>query len=207
MTRARALVALAASVALLAGCTTPPPLPAPLTAAEKADLAAQNRADWWNSMFPDEPQPAIEPVAYLTADSDGTQIMQCMKDQHIEGMVFSENSWTYASTAPYGQDLANRAMFVCDAQYPMDPSLVGYLSDAEMEWNYNYNQKRLVPCLHLMGYTVANRTGEYAKGSNDYWVPYYEMTPMPTAQEWKIVDLKCPPSPVGSDLLYRPTNG
>jgi hypothetical protein len=198
-----AALALGASVLLLAGCGPAPEMPAPLTDAEAAQRAEEGNAQWWASMFPGEPQPVVEPVEYLTAESEGTQIQNCLKAAKIDGLIFSGNdSWGYAGSDAEVLDQINRQYFVCALQYPYDPGESGFLSEAQLEWVYNYNQKRLVPCLQLMGYTIANRTSDYVAGSNDYWIPYFEMYPIPSATEWARIDLRCPPSPIGP--LYRP---
>jgi hypothetical protein len=199
------LVALAASLALLAGCAPTPALPAPLTQAEVKKRLAQQNAQWWSSMFPDEPVPAVDPVEYLPMDEAGRRIVACLKDANIEGLLFGpDQSWIYLGDDPAGNDEVNRQYFVCSLQYPTTVNEVRFLSDAELEWIFYYNRDRLVPCLQLLGFTVRAHSGEYLQGSGDFWIPYYEMFPIPSASEWERVDLRCPPSPVGP--LYRPTD-
>ena len=203
-----AVVALAASLALLAGCAPAPQLPAPITPAEAKSRIAEQNQQWWDSMFPDEPMPVIEPVAYVSVDDPGTATIDCLRDAHIDGLVFgTDASWSISNGSASTMEQVSRAQFICAMKYPYDlsdPAALGMLSDDELAWIWNYNQSRLVPCLQLLGYTVINRTGDYAEGS--YWIPYYEMAPIPRSnEEWERIDLRCPPSPVGP--LFRPTTG
>jgi hypothetical protein len=210
MTRALAFVALVASVPLFAACAPAPEMPAPITYAEAKKRVNENNEAWWHGMFPDEPMPVVEPIEYLEPDSSGSEVVDCMKDANLEGVSFGYNFWRVTGQSPSVMDPVNRAYFVCSMQYPYDisdPARMGMLSDAELDWIWDYNQTRLVPCLQLLGYTVINRPGDYIEGSGSYWIPYYEMAPMPaSAAEWERIDLRCPPSPVGPPF-YHPTSG
>ena len=33
--------------------------------------------------------------------------------------------------------------------------------------------------------------------STPWWSPYDELTPTPSAEEWELIDARCPPSPYG----------
>lgn len=203
-----AVAAAAASIALLAGCSPAPQLPEPMTFAEAKQLVAEQNRDWWESMFPDEPMPVVEPVEYVDVDDPGTKTIDCMRDSDIDGLVFgADASWSIVDGGPETMEEVSRAQFICAMKYPYDlsdPGAMGMLSKAELAWIWTYNQRRLVPCLQSLGYTVINRTGHYAEGS--YWIPYYEMAPIPRSnEEWARIDLRCPPSPVGP--LFRPTGG
>lgn len=199
------ILAVAAYCALLAGCSTVA-LPPGLTDAEiKAQVEEGNR-QWWESMFPGEPMPEIEPIEYVDAAHAQEVIADCMRGGHIDGLLIGEDdSWVYLGNDSAVQESIDRRYFQCNAQYPYDPAELNILSDAQLKWIYYYNRDRLVPCLQLDGYTIINRTSDYVDGSFDYWIPYYEMYPLPTADEWRRIDLRCPPSPIGP--LYRPTSG
>lgn len=194
--------ALAASLALLAGCA-PVQLPAGLTESEITARIAEGNQRWWTSMFPDEPMPVVEPVEYVDAAHVGKYIQDCMKSAHIEGVIFGEDlSWVYLGDDPAVSEQLDRQYFVCVSEYPFDPE-GAFLSDEQLRWQFYYNRDRLVPCLQLLGYSIINRTTDYVDGDN--WIPYYEMYPLPTASEWERIDLRCPPSPVGP--VCRPTSG
>ena len=96
-------------------------------------------------------------------------------------------------------DGQNRALFICNLQYPYDlsdPAAAGMYTADERAWAWNYQHTRLVPCLQLMGYPVKNRDDGYIT-STPWWNPYDELTPTPSAEEWELIDARCPPSPYG----------
>lgn len=210
MTRAIALVAAAASVLLLTACAPEPPLPAPMTQAEAQELVDEQSERAWTDSFPEEPMPVIEPVEYVDSLDPGTIRDDCLRAAVIPGVVVGNGSAVSISQGE-AATMANilRAQLICAMKYPLDlsdPESLGLLSDAQLAWNWNYNQQRLVPCLQLLGYALHNQSGEYVPGSHTYWVPYYEMMPTPRSnEEWALIDRHCPPSPVGE--IFRPTEG
>ena len=194
-------VALAASVLLLAGCAPAPDLPAPITYAEAKKRAYERNVDWWQSMFPDEPMPEVEPIEFLDPGEPSTKVIDCIRDAGFENLTEDVD----IGTAIGGRaDDLNRVQFVCALQYPYDLSDpenlsdLGMLSDDQLAWIWEYNRSRLVPCLRMLGYRVDSRDGEYVPGNEDLWIPYFDMTPLPqTEGEWARLNLRCPPSPVG----------
>jgi len=195
----RRALAVGASVLLLAGCASPT-MPEPLTLAEVKQKMAEGQTEWWNSMFPGEPEPVVEPVEYTAGQAAVDKVMECMKEADLPDVQYSNGGFTVTSVEKAAQDAANRQYFICNAMYPPDPEHAGYLSEDELRWIFYYNRERLVPCLQLLGYPIVNLTTDYAGG---YWVPYYEMGPLPTEDEWDMIDLRCPPSPVGPN--WRPS--
>ena len=206
MTRTAALVALAASALLLAGCAPAVDLPPPITQAEAKKVMADQQLSWWESMFPGEPMPVVDPIEFVDPNTYGTQSNDCLKAANLEGISFSpDGGWTTTTGSREQLDLINRALFICSAEYPYDtsdPADMGLLSDEQIGWIWSYNKTRLVPCLQQLGYAVTNRSGDYVEGTGGLWIPYYDMTPAPTQEEWPLIELHCPRSPVGPD--YRP---
>lgn len=197
--------ALAASVLLLGGCATAPAMPAPLSPAEIKGRMASTAQQWWQAMFPSEPQPAVDPLAYLPRDEASAKIVGCLKAADIEGLLFGpDESWIYLGSDPDAADEVNRTYYVCAQQYPLSFDDEIFLSDEQREWIYDYQRERLVPCLQLLGYSVANRSTAYEPVVDDSWAPYYEMYPTPAGSDWERIDLRCPPSPVGP--LNRPND-
>lgn len=198
--------ALAASVLLLAGCASAPAMPEPLSPAVIKGQMADTAQQWWQAMFPSVPQPAVDPVEYLPRDEAMPKIVGCLKSAGIEGLLFGpDESWIYLGNDPDVVDEVNRTYYVCAQQYPLSFDDEIFLSAEQREWIYHYERERLVPCLQLLGYSLANRTGEYLPGTDDSWTPYYEMYPTPAGSDWERIDLRCPPSPVGP--LNRPNDG
>lgn len=191
-------LAVAASLLLLAGCASPV-MPEPLTDAEIAERVQADKQSWWDSMFPDEPMPSVEPIEYIDQSSASSPVLDCVAEANLPGVTVGAQGIQYVGTDV--NDALNRQLFICSAQYPYNPSEVGYLSSAEMEWLYYYNRDRFVPCLQMLGYSVTNQTGDYVEGSYDFWMVYNELAQVP-ADDWARIDLHCPQAPIGP-TFYR----
>lgn len=205
MTRAAAALALAASLAVLAGCTPAPELPAPLTPEEAQRQMDAQRDDWWDSMFPGEPMPDIEPVSYIDALDPGTQIVDCIRDAALPGLTAFDGGWSYGSSGDAEADrLVQLTLFTCAQQYPYDvsdPAAIGMLSEAQFAWISDFDRARLIPCLRMLGYYVP------AQAESGYGSLYDSMSPQPTTtEEWAHIDFRCPPSPIGP-LWRAPAQG
>ena len=189
---------------LMAGCAAEPELPAGLTDAEVQEIVDAQNAQWWSDMFPDEPQPVVEPIEYTSPSSEGTQVTDCILAAEIEGVRESQGGLAFTSVDEEVNDAFSRQQFICSLQYPYDisqPEDFGYFSDEQVEYLHNYNTRRVLPCLRLLGYFVMDAPAASSEGY--YWTPYHSMSPQPTsASEWERIDQRCPPPPFGG--LYRP---
>lgn len=190
-------LALVASVALLAGCAPAFEMPAPLSDQAIQKRIDEGNAEWWNSMFPNEPQPYVEVIAYRAPYSVGEEITQCMRDAELPGVsIDDDGTITFSSDSGVDPNQVNRQTYVCYLEYPVDPKHSGYLSDGQIAWLSSYNENRLVPCLQLLGYSIVNRSGGYTSASG-YWIQSFGMAPAPSREEWKRIDLTCPAAPIG----------
>lgn len=209
MTRALVALGLAASVVVLAGCGAAPPLPDKITPAEAQEQVDRSNREWWAGMFPDEPMPTVRVVETVVDSNRADEVRACLEAAQIEGVEIFDNGWSAGSTE--ASNAIMRANFVCTLRFPRDlsdPVALGMLSDAESEWLYNFNTKRLVPCLQLLGYRVANTSLQWAPEQRGYWVPYDDMRPIPTDAEWAQIDAAGPPAPIGPDTTdRRPSRG
>jgi hypothetical protein len=205
MTMMRALGVLACAV-VLAGCAQAPDMPAPISQAEAQRRVDENSRSWWESMFPDQPMPVIEPVEYVDPGDADSRLSDCMNQAQSDG---DGGAGGYVSGDLTADQAINLAAFVCTQRYPTDlsdPARLGMMSDEQLAWIWRYNQSRLVPCLRLLGFAVTQHPGEYGGSNQGWWIPYYEMTPIPrTDEDWARIDSRCPPSPIGPPLNYRPT--
>ena len=180
------VAALAASVALLTGCTSAPP-PEPMTPLEAYRLIAA-------------------PLVSQGADVPGGPADECSSAAGVLDVMSTGVGWDPVVAAGFDTGEVRRAFFACQLRYSADvsdPSGVGQLTDGERAQIWSYDQKRLVPCLQLLGYDVENREGGYIKSNGPFWSPYSEMVPVPaSAGEWARIDRACPPSPIGP--IVRP---
>lgn len=205
MTRRMPLLALAASLLLLAGCAAAPAgQPPSLT---DAGLAALSKADsdarWQALRLPSTYQePVVPVVAYTTGDTWSITQVQCLSDA---GLAAREVSGGFAVDgfrigAPQGNTPFSVAiaMWQCQAQYPRDVRLSGYITDEQVLYMYDFFTKRLAPCLALQGYDVPAppaRDGYLETVRRGvYWDPYYTATGHPivaTQEQLTALDLKC----------------
>ncbi|MCU1439791.1 MAG: hypothetical protein JWP85_788 [Rhodoglobus sp.] len=213
---AAAGLALAASIVLLAGCSAAPSLPPGLTPAGVKALIDEQNAAWWNGMFPDEPQPVIEPVSYDTYEVQGPRVEECMLTAGIPGVTVSGNGgYIFDPNDREVMDAFNRQMYICMMTYPAAfdfdaPEERGYYSPEQLAFIYDYVVERTMPCLNMLGYTMPEPPNRetfietfYVSG---YSLPYYQLSPGLTDTEaWERVLLRCPPPPIGQ--WYFPTGG
>ena len=188
MAKGGAVLAIVAAVLLLAGCASAPSLPPGPTEAEvKAMVDEQNR-QWWQSIEPGEPMPAIEVIEYLDPGGDDRALTECM-DAIPQG---DQNTW-------------ERGTFTCSMQYPFtisNPEDMGFYSSAQLGYLYDYYTQGLTACLNKEGYDVPSApslqayTEQY--GQPGSWNPYEDVAANVGGQdEWNRISKACPQIPQG----------
>ena len=187
---------------LLTGCTSGRDIPPGPTPEEVQLIIDEQNASWWSQMFPEEPQPVVEPLEYIEPESSYFQSQKCIIEANIQGVrQTAEGGLSFASDDKTVQDAFNRAMYVCTLSYPIDvsqPELLGYLSAEQLDYLDDYYRERLAPCLRLLGYTVPDPSPRDDIQSSISYMPYWTMTPQPTTEaEWSMIDLWCQPAPFG----------
>ena len=193
-------LALAASVLLLAGCATATPIPAGLTDDEAKAIVAQQLG---GSRF-DNDMPPVPVIAFTSPDNWASTQVTCLR---AEGINVEEISGGYAVRGDdETADGVGRAQFTCDSQYPVDPRLQGYMSDAQADYVYDYLTERVAPCLELLGYPVVPSAPDHASFVNALptalWTPYLAIKATPA--EWATINAKCPPIPSDEFALFQP---
>jgi hypothetical protein len=205
---AAAWLALAASIVLMAGCSSAPTLPPGLTPAGVKALVDQQNANWWNSMFPGEPRPVIEPLSYDTYDVQRLRVEECTRAAAIPGVTVSGNSgYVFDPNDHVVMEAFNRQMYICSMTYQAEfdfdaPEENGYFSPEQLAYIYDYVVERSMPCLNLLGYTTPELPDRetfvdrfYVSG---YSLPYYQLTPgLIDVRVWERVLRECPPPPIG----------
>jgi hypothetical protein len=209
-----ALAAVASSL-LLAGCSAPPALPPGLTPAGVKALVDQQNANWWNSMFPGEPAPVIEPLSYDTYEVQGPRVEECVRAAGIPGVTVSgSGGYSFDPNDRETMDAFNRQLYICMMTYPRaldldPPEEMGYYSPEQLAYIYDYVAARTAPCLNMLGYTMPEPPDRetfvrtfYTSGSS---LPYYQLNPPLTDDVmWERVLRECPPPPIGE--WYLPTS-
>jgi hypothetical protein len=196
------VLAAVASVLLLAGCAPAPQLPAPMTQAEAQQRIDDGNRARWESMFPGEPMPQVQPAGYLEPGASWTEITDCLRGATSTDGTLS----SMALDTPARERAIMVARFVCQLKYPLDvsdPAKAGFLTEEQTQWIWQYNQTRFLPCVHQLGYAVRLGTADDLTGFDS---PILDFSPKPASErEWALIELHCPPSPIGPE--FRPTVG
>lgn len=209
MNRRMPLFAIAASILLLAGCAAAPAKPPPgLTDTELAALSrAQSDARWDALRLPSAYQePEVTVVSYTTGDTWSITQVQCLNKAGLAAREVSGGFAVdaYRIGAPQGDTpfAVAIAIWTCQARFPRDVRLSGYLTDDQVLYMYDFFTKRLAPCLALQGYEVAQAPprDSYLEmvRRGVYWNPYYSRTEHPhgsTQKQLDTPDLRCAPLP------------
>jgi hypothetical protein len=168
----------------------------------------QQNANWWNSMFPGEPRPVVEPISYDAYEVQAPRVAECMRAAAIPGVdVQSNGQYNFDPTDPEVMDAFNRQLYICSMTYPGEfdfdaPEEQGYFSPEQLEYIYDYVVERTMPCLRMLGYGIPEppTRGEFVETfyTSGYSLPYYEVTPaLVDVEVWERVLRECPPPPIG----------
>lgn len=205
-----------AALLLVSGCaatTTVPPGP---TEAEVDALVSQQLDEQW--ILLDLPRSVAKPqvtrVAFTSPSTWSYRQLGCYLSSRLDARDSSGDITVNGlqpgvqSASPYAVQLA---VWTCQAQYPRDPRLTGYLSDAQVLYMYDYFSTRLAPCLRLLGYAVPTppARADYLASvrSGGAWDPYYSADGTAIVQapsDVERLNLQCPPLPDDPFWAYRP---
>lgn len=209
MRRRRDVAALSAMIAvavMVAGCSGGgPPPPPPQLSEQEVDAAYADFLDqsWQRveSQFPDAERPDVERVRFIDQSEWAEVIVACLVEQGVDAKVSNDGQGGYESQGVVGQELSMAiAAYVCDAKYPVDPSLTQPLTDAELDYLYNYFVDVLNPCLEREGIEVTEPPSRQAFKDSlltvDSWTPYLAVD-IRGQEEWNRLNRACPQSPPG----------
>jgi len=149
------------------------------------------------------PRPETDLETVVASDGFSPNLQQCMSDAGIE-------SW---GTGPEGLDMSmvnsdgaestpeqEYAFYQCSTRYPnIDP-----LSDAQLDFVYDYYQRWLIPCLAERGYLVTNTPTraefhEYRAVNGWLWGPYSSMEVSIDGPDLDALIARCKPTIPGMD--------
>lgn len=172
----------------LAGCATappPPPFPSP---AEMIEIQQEQDRQRWESMYPGREVPVIGIDQTVTLAELGDRVNDCVNAAQVP------KSTTEGFSAP---EALQRTIWVCESRYPVvDPTLF-MLSEAQLDWLYDYFSERFTPCMTRLGYQLdLPDKVSFMESSIGYpsWFPHESgFTPMPTTQQQRdLIDRECP---------------
>ena len=206
LTRAALAAVLTLIVALpLAACAAHP-VPDGLSALTVQTAVTDRRDALWERYFGsdelDRPEVAI--VAYTPPDRLMFQYVACMHDAgfpdvHEHGDGLSLGRQESSARAAY------LALWVCAAEYPVHPALLGYLDAEERGYLWDYWDRRTVPCLRELGFSVGSlgdRAVFVAAQGGYTSSPYASVDPR--AGGWDAIDTACPPLPEEAFGAWHP---
>lgn len=202
------LTSLIACTVIVTGCssagpTLPPPPPQLSEQATSAAYAELLEQSWQRveSEFPDAVRPDVELVRFIDQAEWAEVIVACLVEQGVDAKVSNDGQGGYESQGVVGQEQSMAiAGYVCDAKYPVDPSLTQPLTDEELDYLYDYFVDVLNPCLERAGIDVIEPPSRQAfkdsLQSPDSWSPYLAVDPG-GQDEWTRLVRECPQSPPG----------
>ena len=204
-------------VALVTGCTAAAVVPPNATDAE-VDSYLDSRPDFLGPFIkpgrlvadgritiPDVPR-----VAFTTPDTWSTVQTSCLQAAGLQAREIS-GGFTIDDSGDLDTTAVSLAQWTCLRQYPVDPRLTGFLSEAQALYMYDYFTRWLAPCLASLGEDVPRppRRDEYVELLRDgtAWNPYYRSNGAPVADspaQWARVNSTCPALPDDPFRSYRP---
>jgi hypothetical protein len=159
--------------ALLAGCATSAPSPASITAAQRKAATEADLNNRWKQVEPGNPtylRPTVPIIRYVNYLDEGPVLAKCMHEAGYPHVAWSlKGGIVDTDVKPVDRFPVEVAIYTCEAQYPSDPLELGYLSDAQQKYLYEYWSDETVPCLRAHGAIVPDlpRVGQFGEGYED----------------------------------------
>lgn len=195
-----ASVVFVASALLLSACASPS-YPAALTDSEVESMVQATNERMWTSFayqYPGVERPAVERIAFVASGTWAAAYARCLRFQGVTNAV-AKNEVLYYGAAPGAELETDLALYVCSAEFPVDPRTQGYLSAAQISYLADYFENRTAPCLRLLGYTIPEPSlrEQFATPSlvGALWTPYDFVGRVGGSAPWALIDLRCPPPP------------
>lgn len=182
----RTFLAAGAILLLASGCARE--LPSGPTQAEvDAYWDTVLAATWDNTTASQElERPVVESEGPIRRDTWWEVIMQCLSGEDVAFSSLSYNNDTgfdidfEGSIDQESRNAAELALYTCVARHPQDVVADGtLLSDAQMEYIYDYYQQWLTPCLAEQGAPVVGESPgrDLFRIIDGQWSPYSQLGP------------------------------
>ena len=200
---APAIGATAVVAAMLAGCTPPPEPPRPATAEEIQALRDERAREGWDTVADGAPMPVVEVIEELPPEEAYERQLQCMEDAAIPGVSVVEGG---GLTWPEDEDVSRvveQQYWICSQQYPAAGDDKYVLSQSELEWLYDFFERRYRPCLGSLGFELVDfpQHERFVGDTAGFpaWIPYdRSVSPPPSPNQWTLIAERCPlPSMLG----------
>lgn len=192
---ARSIVArgmLLASVVILTGCVSEPTYPPGMTQAEAdAILASQVAAQRSHveALFPDAEQPDF--VVIHDHDKYQDAMNECLEESGAIPLLAGD---------PSGIPVVERtalelALALCSLENQLDPFAMGFRSQAQLDYLYEYFTTKALPCMELMGLEAPEPpTKEQFVSEGGWWSPFELFYSLPP-EDAQLFEFRCPTLP------------
>jgi hypothetical protein len=186
----------------LTACTTPAPTLPSITAAQRKAATNADLAERWKQVLPGNPtypRPKVAIVRYVNYLEEGTVLAECMHRAGYPHVAWSlKGGIIDTDVKPVDRFPVEVAIYICEAQYPSDPLELGYLSDAQQKYLYDYWSDETVPCLRAHGATIPDlpAVGQFGEGYTDVSaLNPYDHAKLPDGVTQSYLFTACPPYP------------
>ena len=202
-----AWLVVAASALLLAGCATPAAVPPGLTDAE-ADEIVTEYLDDMAAMYDDSDPEPVRRVAFTSPDTWSSTQVTCLRAAGFDAQEISGGF--SVQDGPDDRVSIVEAQLTCQAQFPVDPRLQGYLSEAQRVYAYDYFSLRLAPCIRMLGYAIGPTPARdsFLELRRPFlaWTPYQDASGAQLevgARQLALLNARCPPIPDDAFAAYE----
>jgi hypothetical protein len=196
------ILGLVALSVLLAGCTAATPNPPSISAAQRKAATEADLNERWAQVLPGNPtyaRPTVPIIRYVNYLEEGPVLAKCMHQAGYPHVAWSlKGGIVDTDVKPVDRFPVEVAIYICEAQYPSDPLELGYLSDAQQKYLYQYWNDETVPCLRSHGVILKNLppVSQFGEGYEDVAAlnPFDRSTPPVGVTEAYLLTA-CPPFP------------
>ena len=172
---------------------------------ERSEAYAELLDQSWqrvSSQFPDAERPEVELVRYVDQNEWAEVTVSCLVEQGVDAKVSTDGQGGYEMAGVEGQLLPMEiAIYTCNARYPTDPALTLPLTEAELDFVYDYYVNVLNPCLENEGVEITEAPSRQAfidtYGASEGWWTPYEAVGTTGEEDWNQLNRVCPQSPPG----------
>jgi hypothetical protein len=184
----------------LAGCAPVRSIPPQASGAELEQLVGDEQdlfRHWYMYLVKAPKDPPIVPMKRVVTPSEAEVVYEeCMAEAGY--LDYGQSGTTVAVEQSEAGQLA---LYICVAQYPVDPSTFGLFSEAQLEYLYDYFHESLIPCLESSGYEIVDvpSRADFLRREPAQlyaWSPYdtlHGVSPLVLAKLTK----RCPEYPIG----------
>lgn len=183
----RGIVWLLAFALLLSGCSGQPDTPpvqeseggaqadgATQQLVEEGKVAARERLE---AMFPGIGIPDVDLVRIISLPEFGEVMAQCMTEAGFNAQARADGGVSFEEIPQEQSEAQSLALYVCQAKYPVDPVYTQPLTDAQIDFLYDYYRDDFSACLQAEGFSVGelpsrSKFKEAYAGVGEPYTPY-----------------------------------